>query len=115
MISEKPLKLISHLTETFANSKKVGFLKLYENGWINDHYQEYIFVLTNSGLVYFDNTGVFNCKGFIPILGARISGNLVDKRLDHRFVVLISFDRARVFYKIAGHSYLDIEEWSNAI
>ena len=47
--SEKSLKLVSHLKDTFAEARKVGFLKMYENGWIRDKYTEYIFILTNIG------------------------------------------------------------------
>ena len=41
-------------------------------------------------------------------MGAKLSGNKIDKRLDHKFVILISYEKAKVYYKIAGYSYLDI-------
>lgn len=112
-IDERHLKLVSHLIETFKHTTKIGFLKLFHQGWFKDYYQEYLFVLCGIGLFYFDNITNFNCKGFIPILGADTDNCGPD--LEGNYVACIKFKKAGLHYKISGYSPLDINEWILAI
>lgn len=63
---------VGFLQETIRNSKKAGFMRLYQRGFFSSSFNEYFFVLSDLGLVYFKKFGDKQAQGFVPILGGTV-------------------------------------------
>lgn len=108
-------KLLTHIQKTFETASKIGFLKLYETGWMKDQYNEYFFMLSDIGLIYFDDMSSLNCKGFFPILGANVTEILQDFNKNQNYVMKITYPKVSFNVKLAGYSIIQIKEWIHAI
>lgn len=71
---EKAKKHMEHgfLQETIRNSKKSGYLRLRTKALFGHNFNEYFFVLSDLGLVYFKSYGDKKALGFIPLLGGTV-------------------------------------------
>lgn len=63
---------VGFLQETIRNSKKTGFMRMYKRGFFSSSFNEFYFILSDIGLIYFKKYGDKQAHGFIPILGGTV-------------------------------------------
>lgn len=108
-------KLYAHLSDTYRNAHRAGYLKKLKKGWFIDEFKEYFFLLTNIGLIYFSKVTDMTPKGFFPILGANISKPYRDKDINDGYVFNISFSEINMNIKIVAASKILADEWVTSI
>ena len=109
--NEKVNRLVDgpQFQDAIRNSVKSGFMKKQSKGLFNrSSYEEYFFLLSNIGMVYFKKYGDLKSTGYIPILGCVVKH--IDKSIIRKDNI-ISINAYNTEYILQCYSAVDMNDW----
>jgi len=103
-----------HLQEAIRNARKSGFMRKYHKGNMlkKDTYEEYFFILTEVGLIYFRKYEDIKSAGFMPILGGSVYPLGKDK-IGKDYTLCVKTAQGEKVLQC--YSQLEMEDWVKAI
>lgn len=75
---------IFHITPNLENAQKMGYLSKYNDTFFSNSFTEKYVVLTNIGLIYFDEASK-PPKGIFPIIGTKIKAVVCNTETEHYY------------------------------
>lgn len=103
---------VGFLQETIRNSKKTGFMRIYQHGFFSNSFSEYYFILSDLGLVSFKKYGDKHAHKFIPILGGTVK-KVPSSVYNKEFVFAVKFADDETVFQAA--SKVEEEDWIKQI
>ena len=90
---------------------------MYQQGGFlsSDSWKEVFLVLSNIGLLVFNEPAQMQPLNFIPIPGANIIMNPLGLKIDKKFCLKIFYDNVDEYFLFSAKSKPELEEWYEAI
>lgn len=105
----KKAKEIPFLQEAIRNARKSGFMKKLKKGLFNKtNFDEYFFLLTELGMVYFRKYEDEKSAGFLPLLGGTVE-KAAKSVAGREHVLCVKVGKAEKFFQC--YSDLEMEDW----